>query len=166
MFDWLQPKPEMSEFDKHLISSNLVGAKNLSELNEKERLITDAKTRELKANPIQGNLDYKHLKEIHKYLFQDVYVWAGMDRYEIGIRGDFRKGDTHFTTGNKLPDVANDLFGALKAENYFKNLTKTDFVKNAAVFMNGLNIYILLERVMVEHNGFLWNNLLKMQVLT
>ncbi len=63
-----------------------------------------------------------------------------MDRYEIGIRGDFRKGDTHFTPGNKIPGVAKNLFDALKAENYFKHTTKQDFVKSAAIFMNGLNI--------------------------
>ncbi len=140
MLDWLKPKPEMSDFDRQLLSSNIVGAKTLSQLSDIEREITEVKTRELKTNPIQGKLDYEHLKEIHKYLFKDIYVWAGMDRYDMGIRGDFRKGDTHFTPGNKLPEVSKALFDALQKENYFKNLTKNDFVKSAASFMNGLNI--------------------------
>jgi len=140
MFDWLKPKPEMSDFDRQLLSSNIVGAKTLSELDERERMITTQKTRELKDNPIQGNLDYEYLKKIHKYLFKDVYVWAGMDRYDIGIRGDFRKGDTHFTPGNKLPEVSKILFEALQKENHFKDLKKDDFVKSVASFMNGLNM--------------------------
>jgi len=140
MFDWLKPKPEMSEFDRQLLASNLVGAKSLEELSEIERDITQTKTRELKENPIQGNFDYTHLKEIHKYLFKDVYVWAGMDRYDIGIRGDFRKGDTHFTPGDKLPEVSKALFEALQKENHFKNLSKDEFTKSAASFMNGINM--------------------------
>ena len=140
MFDWLKPKPKMSEFDKQLLASNIVGARTLEQLTEIERSITTTKTSELKNNPIQGNLDYNHLKEIHKHLFKDVYVWAGMDRYDIGIRGDFRKGDTHFTSGDKLPETSKALFEALKKENHFKDLSKDNFIKSTASFMNGLNM--------------------------
>ena len=140
MFDWLKPKPKMNDFDRQLLSSNLVGAKNLDELFYREKMITDAKTRELKENPIQGNFDYEHLKAIHRYLFKDIYVWAGFDRYEIGLRGEFRKGDTFFTTGNRLPEVADNLFSALGKENYFKHLSKDNFINSAASFFNGLNV--------------------------
>jgi len=139
MFEWLKPKSKISNFDKQLLSSNLVGAKTLDELNNKERLITEVRGIELKENPINGNLDYQHLKEIHKHLFKDIYAWAGNDRYEMGIRGDFRKGDTYFTQGNNLPTVAQVLFKALKDENNFKNLSKENFIKSTASFMNGLN---------------------------
>ena len=140
MFGWLNPEPEMNDFDKQLLASNLVGAKSLDELFEIERAITKERLIELKLNPIEGNFDYDHLKAIHKYLFQDVYVWAGMDRYEMGIRGDFRKGDTHFTSGSRLPEVSKMLFDAIKEENYFKDLSKDSFIKSTASFMNGLNI--------------------------
>ena len=140
MFDWLNPEPEMSEFDKQLLASNIVGAKSLDELTEKERNITYIRSSELKENPIQGNLDYAHLKEIHRYLFKDVYDWAGKDRYEMDIKGNYRKGDTSFTPGYNLPEVAKKLFDDLKSKNHFKHLTKMDFVKSAAAFMNGLNI--------------------------
>ena len=67
MFDWLNPQQEMSEFDRQLLSSNLVGAKSLEELTKIERSITYQKTRELKENPIEGNFDYAHLKTIHRF---------------------------------------------------------------------------------------------------
>ena len=140
MFERLKSKSKINEFDRQLLSSNLVGVKSLEQLAEIEREITDAKTRELKNNPIKGNFDYEHLKEINKYLFKDVYEWAGKDRYDIGIRGDFRKGDTHFTPGDKLPEVSKSLFDALQKENYFKNLAKDDFLNSATSFMNGLNM--------------------------
>lgn len=35
---------------------------------------------ELVDKPIQGKFDLKHLQSIHKYIFQDVYEWAGKIR--------------------------------------------------------------------------------------
>ena len=32
---------------------------------------------ELNEKPLKGNFDFKHLKDIHKYLFQDIYSWSG-----------------------------------------------------------------------------------------
>ena len=29
---------------------------------------------------IQGDFDFEHLKNIHKFLFEDIYEWAGMER--------------------------------------------------------------------------------------
>jgi cell filamentation protein len=35
---------------------------------------------ELSNRHIKGNFDLAHLKAIHKYLFQDIYAWAGKIR--------------------------------------------------------------------------------------
>ena len=67
------------------MASNLLGAINLVELNEREREIALTKQLELKLNPIKGNFDYQHLKDIHKKLFEDVYTFAGLDRADIGL---------------------------------------------------------------------------------
>ena len=74
-----------NDFDKELLASNLVGAINLVELNEREREIALTKQLELELNPIKGNFDYQHLKDIHKKLFEDVYTFAGLDRADIGL---------------------------------------------------------------------------------
>ena len=58
----------------------------------------------------------------------------------LDIGGVFRKGETEFTHGSKLPKVANALFDALKNENYFKTLNREEFIKSSASFLNGLNI--------------------------
>lgn len=34
----------------------------------------------LQGNPLKGNFDSQHLQHIHRYLFQDVYEWAGQFR--------------------------------------------------------------------------------------
>ncbi len=132
----------MSEnsFDKELIASNLLGATNLQELHRKEKVLTNTKMLMLKDNPVEGSLDYTHLKSIHHFLFSEVFTWAGKDRYDENITAKFGKGSTLFTPYYKLPSVSKTLFDTLKDENYFQGQNKEEFIDSASVFMNGLNI--------------------------
>jgi len=130
----------LSDFDKELLASNVVGANSLEALYNKEKVLTSAKMVALKEIPIVGQLDYQHLKKIHHFLFENVYSWAGQDRYEANITATFGKGTTYFTPYDKLPLVSTTLFEALKNEAYFKGQTLDIFAKSAASFMNGLNI--------------------------
>lgn len=129
-----------NSFDEELLDSNLLGAKNLQELHEKEKLLTNIKMQILEEQPIEGSLDYKHLKDIHKFLFCDIYSWAGKDRYDASITAKFGKDTTLFTPYDKLPKVAENLFTSLKEETYFKGQSKTEFAQSTSIFMNGLNI--------------------------
>lgn len=128
------------EFDRELLSTNLLGATTLKELHKKEKIVTNAKMIALHENPILGDLDYAHLKEIHRFIFEDIYTWAGKDRYESGVVAVFAKGTTLFTAYEKLPTVSKGLFDALKNEAFFQGTSMETFAKNAAIFMNGLNI--------------------------
>lgn len=130
----------LNAFDQELLASNLLGATTLEALYEKERLLVSVKMASLQNNPIEGQLDYTHLKAIHKYLFSEVYSWAGQDRYEANITAKFGKGSTLFTPYDKLPEVSKSLFDALKDEAYFKGQSKEILVESMATFMNGLNI--------------------------
>ncbi len=129
-----------NDFDKELIASNLLGATTLEELQEKEKILTNAKMMLIRNNPIEGNFDYHHLKKIHSFLFKETYSWAGKDRYEANITANFGKGSTLFTSYDKLPKVSALLFDALKNENYFIGQSREEFAKNASIFMNGLNL--------------------------
>ncbi len=46
-------------------------------LSEAERRLTMLRISDLIDNPIKGEFDLKHLQTIHKYIFQDIYDWAG-----------------------------------------------------------------------------------------
>jgi cell filamentation protein len=59
---------------------NLLGIVDRKQLHQKEYLITTARSDQLIANPIVGAYDLRHLKAIHRHLFQDVYGWAGKER--------------------------------------------------------------------------------------
>ena len=60
----------INKFDCH-------DAKELAML---EALSTGGNIAYLQMHPIRGQFDFKHLKEIHKFIFQDVYEWAGKTR--------------------------------------------------------------------------------------
>ena len=100
----------LSDFDKELLASNVVGANSLEALYNKEKVLTSAKMVALKEMPIVGQLDYQHLKKIHHFLFENVYSWAGQDRYEANITATFGKGTTYFTPAVKNVDVLVRIF--------------------------------------------------------
>ena len=59
------------------VIKNKLGIMDGNELDKVERETVDRKLSELHANPIVGSFDMKHLCDIHKYLFGDIYDWAG-----------------------------------------------------------------------------------------
>ncbi|HEF9439716.1 TPA: Fic family protein [Campylobacter coli] len=134
-----------NDFDRQLLASNLVGATNLIELNKKERIITLQAAKKLELNPIKGNFDYQHLKDIHKALFKDVYTWAGQDRMQMGLKEKFAKyapngAIINFVPGKELNATAQQIFTWLKEDNYLKNSKDlNDFAKNLAEFARNLN---------------------------
>ncbi len=85
---------------------------------------------QLRVNPIQGKFDFAHLTEIHKYVFQDMYTWAGQLR-EV----DFAKRSKETGLVSRfIPTIILDL----KAEDFdkfitekgqLKGLSKPEFVK-------------------------------------
>ncbi len=60
---------------------NKLGITDPDELKEREAEITFEKLVELYENPIEGNFDKEHWIKIHRYLFEDIYDWAGEFRY-------------------------------------------------------------------------------------
>lgn len=59
------------------VLKNNLGIMDASLLRKKEIEFTFARQVELIETPIEGNFDAEHLKNIHYYLFQDVYPFAG-----------------------------------------------------------------------------------------
>ncbi|HEF3475353.1 TPA: Fic family protein [Campylobacter coli] len=135
----------LSEFDRFLIKTNKIGAKSLDELFRKERMITNKKALELGKNPIKGNFDYQHLKDIHKALFEDVYTWAGQDRMQMGLKEKFAKyapngAIINFVPGKELDKYSKIIFDELAKNNYLKNSKDLNhFAKNLAKFMGEIN---------------------------
>ncbi len=77
--------PNDDDFEDYLLAHNILNVTSLEILYKLESDITYQKSLILKKNPIRGNFDYKHLKKIHHFLFEEVYDFAGIDRFELEV---------------------------------------------------------------------------------
>ena len=59
---------------------NIPGIQELPRLEIFEADAVFLRAVELSQRPVRGAFDSAHLKAIHRYLFQDVYEWAGKFR--------------------------------------------------------------------------------------
>lgn len=92
-------------------------------LFEAEAVITGLRLGMLKSSALDGKFDFAHLKAIHKFIFQDIYEWAGEERtVEIG------KGNL-FCTTSCISSYAETVFNkyypqCLAARNDFEQFIK------------------------------------------
>jgi cell filamentation protein len=106
-----------------------------AKLAQIEADITFAKLSELEQNPINENFDFEHYKSIHKYLFSDLYDWAGQVR-TVNIA---KKG-TSFVSPEDIEELAKNCFSLLKSQNYFKDCDFDSFVSNIVDFYSTTNM--------------------------
>ena len=64
-------------YPKTNILRNVLGIRNQQVLDDAEANYVSLRLMELAKNPLEGNYDIGHLAEMHKYIFQDIYQWAG-----------------------------------------------------------------------------------------
>lgn len=143
-----QSNRKISDFTQELIDANKLGAKTYQELTIVERRTTSLAVRFLYDNPIHGNFDLEHLKMIHKFIFDDVYTFAGQTRADMGkVHESFGKRDPNnrenalwFSHGKDLNNDAQKLFDDLrKNKKFFTKHSKKEFVEEGAEFFIELN---------------------------
>jgi len=76
---------------------------------------------ELQASPIRGGFDSSHLQEIHRYLYQDVFDWAG----------ELRRIEKEDAPSADLENSLNRLFDRLSRENLLRGLDKDTWTRRA-----------------------------------
>lgn len=59
---------------------NCLNIKDRALLDDAEADYVTYRLKEIAINPLPGAYDYEHLLEMHKYIFQDIYEWAGQTR--------------------------------------------------------------------------------------
>ena len=104
-------------------------------LEKIERKIVLAKLYELRQNKQIGKFDIRHLISIHKYLFEDIYPFAGLLRTE-----NIAKGNFSFAEWEYIESELNKLLNNLENENYLKDLEKETFIKKLSYYMAELNV--------------------------
>lgn len=108
---------------------NKLNIRDENQLNVIEADITLAKISLLQQNPINGNFDFEHYKAIHKFIFEDLYDWAGIPR-TVNI---FKKG-TSFVKAENIEEIAKACFERLKKLNYFRGTNLDAFINNITDF--------------------------------
>src|SRR5947199_226392 len=73
------------------VLKNIPGIRNQEILDRFEADRVGQRSLELIERPLSGLFDIEHLQGIHRYLFQDVYEWAGDFRTV-----DIAKGNSYF----------------------------------------------------------------------
>ena len=92
---------------------NKLNITNDEDLFDAERELVSLRIYELNEYPLKGNFDFNYLKDIHKYLFQDVYRWAGDIRTCNIAKQDL------FCLTEHIESFGNEIFNELKQEKYF-----------------------------------------------
>lgn len=85
--------------------------------------------------PDFDNITLSALRDIHHFLFQDVYEWAGELRTV-----DISKGSTRFANLSRVVPEADKLFRQLAQENYLVDLPHEQFVARLAHYYCELNV--------------------------
>ena len=114
---------------------NKLDIKDNKKLEELERKIVLAKLYELRQNNQIGNFDIEHFVGIHKFLFEDIYPFAGLFRTE-----NIAKGNFSFAEWEYIEDELKKLLNQLKEENYLQNLDRNTFIKRLSYYMAELNV--------------------------
>ena len=71
-----------SKYEHNGVLDNKLGITNQEDLDKAERLITTRKLTKLGLEPIPNDLSVQHYLSIHRYIFEDIYSFAGEIRNE------------------------------------------------------------------------------------
>ncbi|MBQ8156753.1 Fic family protein [Candidatus Saccharibacteria bacterium] len=111
---------------------NKLGIKDEKTLDDAEREITGLKAVEFVSNPFPEKLDFNYIKKLHKFLFQDIYDWAGEIRTI-----DISKGNI-FCQHELIEINAEVLLNELESEHYLVD-TSDNMAERLAYYLGDLN---------------------------
>lgn len=104
-------------------------------LEDIERKLVIAKLYELRQNNQIGKFDIEHLVSIHRFLFEDIYPFAGLFRSENIAKGTFSFAKWEYIEGELIKLLDN-----LKEENYLEGSSKEILAERLAYYMAELNV--------------------------
>lgn len=134
--------------DRTNVLKNRWGIETHSELRVKEYRATAVRMQEIaEGDGPQGNFDKAHLKAIHRYIFQDVYEWAGHTRNESPIVegqrvepiGGLSKGGTPFLPGSRIEMGLDEALKPIRDPEALRNATPEEFGERAGRVLSELN---------------------------
>uniref|UniRef100_UPI003F497525 Fic/DOC family protein n=1 Tax=Pseudonocardia sp. CA-138482 TaxID=3240023 RepID=UPI003F497525 len=128
----------MSGWDPYLdlttgVLRNRLGITDPAELAMAEAELTALRLVELRRSPIPGAYDLDHLRAFHRFIFGDVYRWAGEVRtVSIG------KGQL-FCLPQHIEAFAGEIFGRLAGRRFLRGLGREEFLDRLAELLGDIN---------------------------
>ncbi len=111
-----------------------MGITDYAALQPVEAVLLVKRLDELRRKKLTGRFDIPHLQSIHRYLFQDVFPWAGEFRAV-----NFSKGPSNFAPAMHVHGALEDALGKLKRESWLANLPVSLFAQRAAFYLGEIN---------------------------
>jgi cell filamentation protein len=113
---------------------NLLGIADAHELSQVEAALTASRLVDLERRRLPGRYDLAHLQAFHRYIFADVYGWAGQLR-TVSIA----KGGGVFCLPPHLDSYAAEVFGRLAAADRLRGLPRERFISELAELLSDVN---------------------------
>ena len=112
---------------------NKFECRDANKLKEIEILSSGANLAYLQLHPVRGKFDFKHLKNIHHFIFQDIFDWAGEIRtIDIGKNNLFCRAQF-------IESYAESVFKDFYKSCYENRYDKTKYIKCLAEYYADLN---------------------------
>ena len=120
------------------ILRNKFGLNDQASLDRAEANAVAVRSILFQGNPLKGDFDSQHLKQVHQYLFQDVYEWAGQFRTISMVKADYVDGGrvTRFTPPDLIEQELTTVFQNLARDGFLKGLPRKDFAQKMAMRTN------------------------------
>lgn len=114
---------------------NKLNIRNQKELDTIEKQITLLRAIQAEQNMSASKPDFEFFKSIHRFLFSDIYEWAGSIRTV-----NLSKKGTVFCQASQIEEIGTLKFERLKNQNYLKNLKANQFIDEISDLYNELNM--------------------------
>ena len=103
---------------------NKLGITDIDTLQKAEMDYTFVRLMDLQKKPLSGDFSFTHLKRIHKYIFQDLYDWAGKVR-TVNIS----KGSSEFCLVQNIESYAESIFSVFFEDCYSVRNDREKFIE-------------------------------------
>ena len=117
------------------VLKNKLNIRNREELKQAEEEITALKQYMLMESPIKGRFTKTQLMNIHRFLFEDIYPFAGHIRRE-----QISKGDTMFFPPHLISQELDKVFAKLHSEKMLHATDKKRQIEHLSYIMSELNV--------------------------
>lgn len=121
-------------YPNSFVLKNKLNIHDAKELVEAERRITSLNLLEIKEKPVRGQFDLKHLCDIHRVIFKEIYTWAGKLRTVNIAKGN------QFCLSQHIDTYASNIFDKLKSENFLTDTKAEEIPERLTYYLSEINV--------------------------